>query len=300
MKTFVLCLLVAGAFAAPSAKPRFRRGLNKIVGGTDAAPGELPYQLSFQDTSFGSGFHFCGASIYNENWAICAGHCVQGEDFNNPDYLKVVAGELDMDVVEAAPSAKPRFRRGLNKIVGGTDAAPGELPYQLSFQDTSFGSGFHFCGASIYNENWAICAGHCVQGEDFNNPDYLKVVAGELDMDVVEAAPSAKPRFRRGLNKIVGGTDAAPGELPYQLSFQDTSFGSGFHFCGASIYNENWAICAGHCVQGEDFNNPDYLKVVAGELDMDVVEVQFIFVHKGTAAPPTPGSSEPPASLNSK
>jgi len=75
----------------------------------------------------------------------------------------------------AAPSRKPTFRRGLNKIVGGTEVTPGELPYQLSFQDISFGFAFHFCGASIYNENWAICAGHCVQGEDMNNPDYLQV-----------------------------------------------------------------------------------------------------------------------------
>jgi len=100
MKVFVLCLLVAAAAAAPSRKPQFRKGLNKIVGGDEAAPGELPYQLSFQDISFGSPWHFCGASIYNENWAICAGHCVQGEDMNNPDYLQVVAGEHNQDIVE--------------------------------------------------------------------------------------------------------------------------------------------------------------------------------------------------------
>lgn len=75
----------------------------------------------------------------------------------------------------AAPSRKPTFRRGLNRIVGGQDATPGQFPYQLSFQDTSFGFDFHFCGASIYSENWAVCAGHCVQGEDMNNPNYLKV-----------------------------------------------------------------------------------------------------------------------------
>merc|ERR1719209_1863517 len=100
MKVLLLSLLLAGALAAPSRKPTFRRGLNKIVGGSEVTPGELPYQLSFQDVSFGFAFHFCGASIYNENWAICAGHCVQGEDMNNPDYLQVVAGEHDQDVVE--------------------------------------------------------------------------------------------------------------------------------------------------------------------------------------------------------
>merc|ERR1712168_1679335 len=82
MKVLLLSVLLAGALAAPSRKPTFRRGLNKIVGGTEVEPSELPYQLSFQDTTFGFAFHFCGASIYNENWAVCAGHCVQGEDYN--------------------------------------------------------------------------------------------------------------------------------------------------------------------------------------------------------------------------
>merc|ERR1712198_639945 len=100
MKGFVLCLLVAGAIAAPSRKPTFRKGLNRIVGGDEATPGELPYQLSFQDLSYGSPFHFCGASIYNQNWAICAGHCVHGEDLNNPDYLQIVAGEHNQDIDE--------------------------------------------------------------------------------------------------------------------------------------------------------------------------------------------------------
>merc|ERR1719290_986623 len=100
MKSLIFCLLLVGAFAAPTSKPQFRRGLNRIVGGTEAAPGEIPYQLSFQDISFGSPFHFCGASIYSENWGICAGHCVQGEDMDNPDYLRVVAGEHNMDVEE--------------------------------------------------------------------------------------------------------------------------------------------------------------------------------------------------------
>merc|ERR1712055_1264948 len=82
MKTFVFILLVASAFAAPSGKPQFKRGLNRIVGGQDVAPGELPYQISFQDTSFGINFHFCGASIYSQDTIICAGHCVYGEDYS--------------------------------------------------------------------------------------------------------------------------------------------------------------------------------------------------------------------------
>ncbi|MCE2196797.1 trypsin-like serine protease, partial [Streptococcus thermophilus] len=98
MKFLVLTLLFAAALAGPSRKVWRRPNNYKIVGGTDAEPGEFPYQLSFQDLSYGDPWHFCGASIYTEEWAITAGHCVYGQDLNNPDYLQVVAGEWDMSV----------------------------------------------------------------------------------------------------------------------------------------------------------------------------------------------------------
>ncbi|KAF2354745.1 Serine proteases trypsin domain [Trinorchestia longiramus] len=98
MKVLVLCFFVASALAAPATIPRFMRGHNRIVGGTIATPGELPYQLSFQDTSFGINFHFCGASVYTEDVAICAGHCVYGEDYDSPQSLRIVAGEYDLTV----------------------------------------------------------------------------------------------------------------------------------------------------------------------------------------------------------
>merc|ERR1712121_311906 len=71
MKGFVLCLLVAGAIAAPSRKPTFRKGLNRIVGGDEATPGELPYQLSFHDAY--------GASEILDSM-ICAGLKEGGKD----------------------------------------------------------------------------------------------------------------------------------------------------------------------------------------------------------------------------
>jgi len=55
-------------------------------------------------------------------------------------------------------------------IVGGKEATPHSLPWQLSMQ-TSWGQ--HFCGASIINKNWAVTAAHCV-----NEGDNIKVVAG--------------------------------------------------------------------------------------------------------------------------
>ncbi|MCL4137248.1 UNVERIFIED_CONTAM: hypothetical protein GTU68_007592, partial [Idotea baltica] len=81
-----------------------------------------------------------------------------------------------------SPLRRPLYPRGYAQIVGGTDASPGEFPYQLSFQDTTLGGHFHFCGASIYTTTTAICAAHCVYGEDYDSPNNLAIVAGEYDL----------------------------------------------------------------------------------------------------------------------
>ena len=84
MKAFAVCLLlIAVAHAGPLSLPRFNRGLNRIVGGQDAKPGQFPYQISFQDNEYGLHFHFCGGSIYSETVIITAGHCVEGIDLVN-------------------------------------------------------------------------------------------------------------------------------------------------------------------------------------------------------------------------
>ncbi|MBD5000848.1 trypsin-like serine protease, partial [Xanthomonas citri pv. citri] len=83
------------------------------------------------------------------------------------------------------------FKRGRNKIVGGTAVSPGDIPFQISFQDTSFGLNFHFCGGSVYTEEWMITAGHCVAGENFNSPVNLRIVAGDNDLSTEEGTEQA-------------------------------------------------------------------------------------------------------------
>merc|ERR1712055_462121 len=174
MKGFVLCLLVAGAIAAPSRKPTFRKGLNRIVGGDEATPGELPYQLSFQDLSYGDPWHFCGASIYNENWAICAGHCVAGEDMNNPDYLQVVAGEHNQDVVEGNEQSvilsKIIQHEGYNAFTVANDVSVLQLSSPLTFNDYVQPIALPEAGRDAYGASEIldsmICAGLKEGGKD--------------------------------------------------------------------------------------------------------------------------------------
>lgn len=62
------------------------------------------------------------------------------------------------------------------KILGGTEAPAGHIPWQVSLQK---GSGRHFCGGSIIDETHVITAAHCIAGKD---PNSLVVVAGAFNM----------------------------------------------------------------------------------------------------------------------
>ncbi|XP_045605800.1 trypsin-1 [Procambarus clarkii] len=93
--------LAAAALAVPSVRvrPRLPDRLG-VVGGTDATPGELPYQISLQDLSYGFAYHFCGASIKSELWLLTAAHCVDEIDLDAPDYIQAVAGDVNQVINE--------------------------------------------------------------------------------------------------------------------------------------------------------------------------------------------------------
>jgi secreted trypsin-like serine protease len=63
------------------------------------------------------------------------------------------------------------FMGGEQYVVGGTDASPGEFPWQLS--QTRGGS--HSCGASLLSSNYGLSASHCVDGA---LPGSITIIAG--------------------------------------------------------------------------------------------------------------------------
>ncbi|XP_043793647.1 chymotrypsin-1-like [Apis laboriosa] len=52
------------------------------------------------------------------------------------------------------------FAENLEKIVGGTNASPGQFPYQVSLRK----SGRHFCGGTLITERHVVTAAHCIHG----------------------------------------------------------------------------------------------------------------------------------------
>ncbi|XP_051883966.1 chymotrypsinogen B-like isoform X2 [Pristis pectinata] len=70
---------------------------------------------------------------------------------------------------------------GYTRIVDGEEAIPGSWPWQVSLQS---GTGWHFCGGSLINENWVVTAAHCgVSTEDF-------VIVGAHNKSIKTEPPS--------------------------------------------------------------------------------------------------------------
>jgi trypsin len=57
--------------------------------------------------------------------------------------------------------------------VGGRNAAPGEIPFQISIRP--WGTQFHFCGGALISNRYVLTAAICVHGRAGNS---LNLVAG--------------------------------------------------------------------------------------------------------------------------
>lgn len=65
------------------------------------------------------------------------------------------------------------FKDRTSRIVGGRDAAAGEIPYLVSIR--RWGNEFHFCGGALISNRWVVTSGNCVFQRPSNS---LNIVAG--------------------------------------------------------------------------------------------------------------------------
>ncbi|XP_045489522.1 chymotrypsin-2-like [Pieris rapae] len=83
---FLLGFALCGALAAKISAIDDPEG--RVVGGTDAPDGALPYQVSLQHSDYNN-FAFCGGAIISDRFILTAAHCLQ--DVSAKD-VSVLAG----------------------------------------------------------------------------------------------------------------------------------------------------------------------------------------------------------------
>ncbi|KAK7925895.1 hypothetical protein WMY93_008205 [Mugilogobius chulae] len=85
----------------------------------------------------------------------------------------------------------PRFGNGTveentgNRVVGGDEATPGQIPWQVALMDWRKGGdrAFPFCGASLLSDVWVLTAAHCLiqlDGVNIRNDFFVRL--GEHDV----------------------------------------------------------------------------------------------------------------------
>jgi trypsin len=91
-----------------------------------------------------------------------------------PTCFADASAESDAGKREAAELLNRVTRGRTGKIVGGYEAKPYSLPYQVSLQ-----TGYHFCGGILVKEDWVLSAAHCYKSR-------IEVHLGEHNIKVNE------------------------------------------------------------------------------------------------------------------
>lgn len=166
----------------------------------------------------------------------------------------------------------PKFQLNEGRIVGGEEATPYSIPYQVSFQ--IYGS--HSCGGAILDESNILTAAHCCDGLD---PSYAGIVAAEHSREEVEGFEQ-----ERDVSEIIVhesfdystiSNDICILKLSRPLELGDKASGVALPEQGEQFQAGSTAIVSGWgTLHGGDFGLPDKLQFVEVPIVSDAVCAQ--------------------------
>ncbi|KAF5901255.1 plasma kallikrein isoform X2, partial [Clarias magur] len=119
-----------------------------------------------------------------------------------------------LDLSGTTPCGKSGNFLNIFKIVGGSDAATGEWPWQISLQ-----SGLHhICGGSIISSRWILTAAHCLSTQDIHfsvraGITKLSEAGTKYELEIIIVHPN--------YNKTSGENDIALIKLKKPITFNN-------------------------------------------------------------------------------
>ncbi|CAG9814998.1 unnamed protein product [Phaedon cochleariae] len=244
-----------------------RPGL-RIIGGQDAPPHVLPYQVGIYVYS-ASSTDFCGGSLISTNYVLTAAHCADQamkmdlvfgaqniSDESEDTQIRISSTEFIVHEKWSRASlandialVKLRIVSGWGKSQDDQTTVTEILKYLtspiLSNSQCSEASASY---ARIMNPTLL-----CLSGVE------LQEQVSQEDVDPSDSLLYLKTSLFKIEPRIIGGADVEPHSYPFQAILFAT-YEKETSFCGGTLIDRRWILTAAHCVD----SNPKYIDIFLG------------------------------------